>query len=307
MTSSNSPQVDNGRAFEFSVAQALSATIGVEILESPSSINAQQSYKMISEKLRNRFDNASLKVAQHLIEKELTLVEKKPRAVWLPSDSIGQKGDVRDVIISTENGEIGISCKTNHDAFKHSRLSGKADFVKSWGLDVNGCSDRYWSDVRPVFDELSKIRKASKATALWRFEPDVPDRFYWPVLDAFEREIKRLNDKADSEFSIASNLVTYIIGIKDFYKVTVRPDVVELQGFNLGGTLSVTKTRLPNQIIGIDRLDGGQYSKTIRFNRGFTFNFRIHNASSRIESSLKFDVTAVSLPPADVYTNHIML
>lgn len=307
MTSSNSPQVDNGRAFEFSVAQALSATIGVEILESPSSINAQQSYKMISEKLRNRFDNASLKVAQHLIEKELTLVEKKPRAVWLPSDSIGQKGDVRDVIISTENGEIGISCKTNHDAFKHSRLSGKADFVKSWGLDVNGCSDRYWSDVRPVFDELSRIRKASKATALWRFEPDVPDRFYWPVLDAFEREIKRLNDKADSEFSIASNLVTYIIGIKDFYKVTVRPDVVELQGFNLGGTLSVTKTRLPNQIIGIDRLDGGQYSKTIRFNRGFTFNFRIHNASSRIESSLKFDVTAVSLPPADVYTNHIML
>lgn len=307
MTSSNSPQVDNGRAFEFSVAQALSATIGVEILESPSSINAQRSYKMITEKLRNRFDNASLKVAQHLIEKELTLVEKKPRAVWLPSDSIGQKGDVRDVIIGTENGEIGISCKTNHDAFKHSRLSGKADFVKSWGLDVNGCSDRYWSDVLPVFDELSKIRKASKATALWRFEPDVPDRFYWPVLDAFEREIRRLNDKADSEFSIASNLVTYIIGIKDFYKVTVRPDVVELQGFNLGGTLSVTKTRLPNQIIGIDRLDGGQYSKTIRFNRGFTFNFRIHNASSRIESSLKFDITAVSLPPADVYTNHIML
>jgi hypothetical protein len=304
---SNSPQVDNGRAFEFAVAKALSETLEVEILESPSSINAQQSYKMISEKLRNRFDSASIKVTQHLIEKEITLIKKKPRAIWLPSDSVGQKGDVRDVIIGTENGEIGISCKTNHDAFKHSRLSGKADFVKSWGLDVNGCSDQYWTDVRPVFDELSKIRKASKATALWRFEPDVPDRFYWPVLNAFEREINRLNDKTDSEFSIASSLVTYIIGIKDFYKVTVRPDVVELQGFNLGGTLSVTKTRLPNQIIGIDKLNGGQYSKTIRFNRGFTFNFRIHNASSRIESSLKFDVTAVSLPPADVYTNHIML
>ena len=145
------------------------------------------------------------------------------------------------------------------------------------------------------------------ATALWKFEPDVPDRFYWPVLDAFEKEINRLNLKNDADYSIASNLVTYVIGVKDFYKVTVRPGVVELQGFNLGGTLAVAKTRLPNQIIGIDKLNGGQYSKTIRFNRGFTFNFRIHNASSRIESSLKFDVTAVSLPPADVYTNHIML
>ena len=109
------------------------------------------------------------------------------------------------------------------------------------------------------------------------------------------------------EPTIASKLVTYLIGIKDFYKVTVRPEVVELQGFNLGGTLAVTKTRLPNQIIGIDKLNGGKYSKTIRFNRGFTFNFRIHSASSRVEASLKFDVTAISLPPSEVYTNHITL
>ncbi len=307
MSSAKSPQVDNGRAFEYSVAQALSVALGVELIESSSSTNARQSYKMISEKLRNRFDEASIKVSQHLIEKESTLFENRATAIWLPSDSVGQKGDVRDIIIGTEKGEIGISCKTNHDAFKHSRLSGKADFVKSWGLNINGCSDQYWSDVRPVFDELGEIRKSSMATALWKFEPDVPERFYWPVLDAFEREIIRLNEKTQMEFSIASNLVTYIIGVKDFYKATVRPGVVELQGFNLGGTLSVTKTRLPNQIIGIDNLNGGQYSKTIRFNRGFTFNFRIHNASSRIEPSLKFDVTAVSLPPADVYTNHIKL
>jgi len=52
-------------------------------------------------------------------------------------------------------------------------------------------------------------------------------------------------------------------------------------------------------------LDGGRYSKTVRFNRGFTFNFRIHSASSRVEPSLKFAVSAISLPPSEIYTNHI--
>ena len=126
-------------------------------------------------------------------------------------------------------------------------------------------------------------------------------------MDAFESEINRLSQNPSTQAQTASKLVSYIVGFQDFYKIVVRKDVVELQAFNLGGTLSVTKTRLPDQIIGIDRLDGGQFSKTIRLNRGFTFNFRIHSASSRVEPSLKFDVTAISLPPSEIYTNHIML
>jgi len=302
-----STQVVNGKAFEFAVAKSLSDILGIAIIENSSSSNARQSFTLVSENLRLRFENASRKVTQHILEKEKSLLEKKPSAIWLPSDAVGQKGDVRDVVISTETGEIGISCKTNHDAFKHSRLSGKADFVKSWGLDEAGCSPEYWSEIRPIFESLRVIRENSNRMARWDDVTDVPGRFYWPVLDAFEREILRLDAASTSEPTIASKLVTYLIGVKDFYKVTVRPSVVELQGFNLGGTLAVTKTRLPNQIIGIDKLNGGKYSKTIRFNRGFTFNFRIHSASSRVESSLKFDVTAISLPPAEVYTNHIML
>lgn len=307
MGDGKSTQVINGKAFEFAVAMALSDVLGVKITENPSSVIAGQSYESVSPVLRQRFDDASRKVAQHILEKEKTLLEKKPSGIWLPSDAVGQKGDVRDLVINTESGEIGISCKTNHDAFKHSRLSAKADFVKSWGLDPAGCSDEYWSEVKPIFDVLRQIRKASNQTARWEDEVDVPGRFYWPVLDAFEKEIKRLDAATLGEPTIASKLVTYLIGIKDFYKVIVRPEVVELQGFNLGGTLAVTKTRLPNQIIGIDKLNGGKYSKTIRFNRGFTFNFRIHSASSRVEASLKFDVTAISLPPSEIYTNHIML
>jgi hypothetical protein len=134
----------------------------------------------------------------------------------------------------------------------------------------------------------------------------VPDRFYWKVLDAFEAELLRLTAPgAPRAAEITKSLISYIIGNHDFYKVISRPDQVEIQGFNLNGTLAVAKTRYPEHVIQIDRLNGGQYSKTVRFNRGFTFNFRIHSASSRVEPSLKFAVSAISLPPAEIYTNHI--
>lgn len=301
-------QVDNGKAFEYAIAMALSKGLGVSVSNGPEFQNTKNSFDKVKDELKIRFPAAAELAINHILEKEeKKLNDLDPKGIWVAKDALGQEGDVRDVVIKGVNGEIGISCKTNHDAFKHSRLSAKADFVKSWGLDPAGCSDEYWSEVKPIFDVLRQIRKASNQTARWEDEVDVPGRFYWPVLDAFEKEIKRLDAATLGEPTIASKLVTYLIGIKDFYKVIVRPEVVELQGFNLGGTLAVTKTRLPNQIIGIDKLNGGKYSKTIRFNRGFTFNFRIHSASSRVEASLKFDVTAISLPPSEIYTNHIML
>lgn len=306
MNQPRSTQVGNGKALEFAVAKSFSELLNVEILDSPSSKNARVCYEKVNEALRIRFDDASKKSASHIIEKE-ELLRNGATSIWLASDSLGQDGDVRDVVINCGDKKIGFSCKTNHSAFKHSRLSGKADFIKSWGINESGCSSDYWSQVKPIFAELTKIRKESAGTALWKEQTDVANRFYWPILDAFESEIIRFSQDPSTQAETASKLVSYIVGFQDFYKIVVRKDVVELQAFNLGGTLSVTKTRLPNQIIGIDRLNGGQYSKTIRLNRGFTFNFRIHSASSRVESSLKFDVTAISLPPSEIYTNHIML
>jgi hypothetical protein len=80
---------------------------------------------------------------------------------------------------------------------------------------------------------------------------------------------------------------------------------VEIQAFNFRNTLSVQKSKFPTKIVRIDNLNGGQYSKTVRFNEGFTINFRIHSASSRVEPSLKFDIRAISLPPRTIYTHYI--
>lgn len=302
-------QVRNGKAFEYSVAVALSEKLNVPVLKSPEVDYSQECFLTVDSRLQARFKQAAELASHHIVSKEEHNLKKiAPEDIWVAGDSAGQRGDVRDVVVGGHYGELGISCKTNHDAFKHSRLSANNDFVRTWGLDPAGCSSEYWATVKPIFAELALIREDSGRTKLWKELKDVPERFYWPILDAFEKELLRLMAKdREAPGDVSHKLISYIIGNEDFYKVISRKDQVELQGFNLGGTLAVSKTKSPEHILGIDKLDGGQFSKTVRFNRGYTFNFRIHSASSRVEPSLKFDIKAVALPPAEIYTHHMSL
>lgn len=80
------------------------------------------------------------------------------------SDKKGQAGDVRDVLAirSLQKWELGISAKNNHRAVKHSRLSNDINFGEKW-LGVSS-SPNYFTEIKPIFDELAKLRTASKAT-----------------------------------------------------------------------------------------------------------------------------------------------
>lgn len=302
-------QVTNGKAFEYAIARSLKRVLRIQIRGGAELETCKKAFESVSNTLSVEFVKAADLAVEHILELERKkLAKTTPLEIWIANDAKGQKGDVRDVVLETDDGPIGISCKNNHAAFKHSRLSGSVDFVKKWGLDPEGCSDSYWDQVRPIFTELELIRNRSNATALWRNQADVASRFYWPVLDAFDKELTRLSEPGSSlAGTVSKNLVMYLVGHLDFYKVIRRPESTTVQGFNFNGTLSTERTRSPSHVIGIDRINGGQYSKTVRLNRGYTFNFRIHNASSRIEPSLKFDITAVSLPPTEIYINHLRI
>ena len=302
-------QVTNGKAFEYAVAIELQKQLEIPVRSGPEVDICKNAFRSVGPEFQRALSDAAEVAVKHVLELERTkLAAATLEEIWIATDDRGKHGDVRDVVIETSVGPIGISCKNNHAAFKHSRLSGKLDFVKKWGLDEAGCSETYWEEIRPVFAELEVIRKQSNATARWGDLSDVPSRFYWPVLDAFENELTRLsNPSSPIAASVSTNLVMYVVGQLDFYKVIRRDEHVTVQGFNFNGTLSTARTRGPSHIISIDKLNGGQYSKTVRLNRGFSFNFRIHNASSRVEPSLKFDITAISLPPTDIYLNHIRI
>lgn len=302
-------QVANGKAFEYAVATELQKQLEIPVRSGPEVDICKNAFHSVGPEFQRALSGAAEVAVKHVLELERTkLAAATLEEIWIAADDRGQHGDVRDVVIETSVGPIGISCKNNHAAFKHSRLSGRLDFVKKWGLDEAGCSETYWKEIRPVFAELEVIRKQSNATARWSDLPDVPSRFYWPILDAFDNELTRLSSpRSPIAASVSRNLVMYVVGQLDFYKVIRRPEHVTVQGFNFNGTLATNRTRGPSHVIGIDKLNGGQYSKTVRLNRGFTFNFRIHNASSRVEPSLKFDITAISLPPTDIYLNHIRI
>lgn len=298
-------QKDNGMAFEWAIGSELSRQTGAQILENAfSSVPKNAFENEITDSRRASFVRAAKVAVQHILEKEqISFSTDFNGQLTFNSDAAGQSGDVRDVLLKVGDRTIGISCKSNHEALKHSRLSGVLDFVQMWGLDPNGCSQIYWDKIKPLFNELKLIRKESDATALWADLENKPERFYWPLLDAWADEINRLCAVSEERSAeVCREMIAYLIGRNDFYKVICHgAHTVHLQAYNFNGTLATRRTKYPDSIISINKKNGGIYSKTIVFNHGYSINFRIHNASSRVEPSLKFDIKAMGLPVNEVY------
>ena len=92
---------------------------------------------------------------------------------------------------------------------------------------------------------------------------------------------------------------------------------VEIQAYNLNGTLNlafknikpkakIQKLKLPTRLIDIVYKDNLKTTLLVSLNEGWQISFRIHNASSKVEPSLKFDINLVSAPHT-LFTNHIFI
>ena len=189
-------------------------------------------------------------------EPRIFKISKEGLILKFQNDEVGFEGDVRDIVISRKNFEIGLSIKHNHDAIKHSRLSPNIDFGAEWF--ENPCSENYWQKVTPIFDRL-KILKSQNLS--WSDVENKNNSVYVPILEAFMDEIKNscANDK-----NIPRKIVEYLIGVKDYYKIISRDDkkLTIIQTFNLRGTLNkpsgkvisaitVPKISLPNDLVAI--------------------------------------------------------
>ena len=241
--------------------------------------------------------------------------DKDTLQLEIAPDKAGKKGDVRDVLFirSLQKWEIGISAKNNHRALKHSRLSGKLDFGKEWiGIP---CSGNYFKEILPIFNNLKSIRSKDKATKWDDIFSDKLSEIYFPVLDSFRREMLLLQNKDENEF--ASKLVSYLIGRNDFYKLIKSKKKLEIQAFNIYGSLNqslnkikpkatVSKLKLPNRLIELSFKKGHKNTLLAYFDEGWQISFRIHSASSKVEPSLKFDINLISSPHT-LFVNHILI
>lgn len=309
---------ENGKAYEYACLVALKDYLSkqsggiVSIVSSEAYSTAQRAFEKAkilgcSDKLEQAA-NAAARVILRLEPQlqygngDLTLV--------IQTDAQGIAGDVRDVVcIRKTNGwEIGLSCKHNHHAVKHSRLSGTIDFGAEW-LGIP-CSQKYFEQIGPIFQELREIKDKAVASGLdvplWNTIPDKAARFYVPVLNAFLEEMNRL---AQDNSNVPGQLIKYMLGRYDFYKVITddRHKTTRVEAVNIAGTLNkpvgdhhsivdVPKLRLPTRFYHMGFIPESDNKIEIICDEGWSLTMRIHNASSKIEPSLKFDVQLISLP-----------
>lgn len=316
-------QTKTGKAFEYALLYEFYSRLKditiVNIIENSAYLTAKECFDAFPHEEKDAYILNSSFAVNFLIDLEPRLsygINKDDTLqLEIATDGQGQKGDVRDVIIirAKQKWEIGISAKNNHRALKHSRLSGKLDFGKSW-VDIP-CSTTYFDQVNVVFNKLGEIRKRDNTT---KWDDVIKDKYqevYKPILEAFKNEMLILETQDPDKF--AQNLILYLVGNKDFYKVIKSKKKVEIQAFNLMGSLNlpmgknkpkakIAKLNLPSRIIELTFKKGYDNTLLATFDEGWQISFRIHSASSRVESSLKFDINLVSAPHT-LFTNHLFI
>lgn len=308
-------QTENGKAFEYAcldaLYNALKETGEVEVEDSPQMRTAKTFFENADDEAKDKLILAAQAAARVIIQLEPQLENPNdniPLYISIQTDAQGIAGDVRDVVcIRKQNHwQIGLSCKHNHHAVKHSRLSDTIDFGKEW-FDIP-CSKQYFDEVVPLFHELRTIRDNTKDVkpALWAEIEDKADRYYKPILQSFLDELNRL---AKTNPDVPARLINYLLGRYDFYKVITddRHRTTRVEAINIAGTLNqasgsvksivnVEKLKLPTRFYHTDFKPNSDNTIEVVCDEGWTISMRIHNASSRVEPSLKFDVQLISLP-----------
>ena len=309
---------ENGKAYEYACLKALSDHLSertggaVTIVASDAYRTAQAAFdKAEQEGVSNNLVMAANAAARVILRLEPQLqYGTGALTLIIQTDAQGIAGDVRDVVCirGASGWEIGISCKHNHHAIKHSRLSATIDFGAEW-LGVP-CSTEYFKTVVPIFNELKDMRATATAESrplpLWNDIPNKAERYYVPILKAFLAEMERL---ANDDPKVPSQLIDYMLGRYDFYKVITddRKRTTRVEAINIAGTLNkptnghrsivdVARLKLPTRFYHMGMVPGSDNTVEIVCDEGWALTMRIHNASSKIEPSLKFDVQLVSLP-----------
>ncbi|ACD47960.1 HaeIII family restriction endonuclease [Helicobacter pylori] len=301
---------NQGRAYEYAWCLALEQKLSVfkkVIVDKQNGFNAcYRAYESLEKSLQDRYLESAKQGVLLLLDCEPLLNEviessQNEITLSLQKDKLGEIGDIRDILIYFDRFCIGLSIKHNHDAVKHSRLSKDLDFGKKW-LGV-GVSQNYKDTIKPLFERLENAKKEGM---LWRDFPNKEQEIYAPLLQAFKKEVLRIDENKKNK--VPQKMVEYLLGKYDFYKAILleREQKTKLEAYHFNNTLNRSVKNKPKRIIPLSKLPTRMIYfdfKPKSFNtlelvldEGWSFSLRIHNASSRVEPSLKFDIKLLSKP-----------
>jgi len=316
-------QTTQGKAYEYACMQAIADAVGhvrrVRIIHNSSLTVAKNAWELIGDTQRVKMTKSARAGVESLLQLEPKIIEdgNDDLELSLQADKKGIEGDVRDVLIIRRSiaWEIGISVKHNHSAVKHSRVSQTIDFGKEW-FNIPSSSD-YFEEIKPIFTRLAELKAAG---VRWGDVADKAATVYVPLLNAFMRELQRLDTENPS--IVPARLLEYLLGRKDFYKIISNDSgkFTMLQCFNLHGTLNTaSSTKQPSlKVRGVDmptkiyfldfrEMQGGERSQTtiqLVMDGNWAVTFRIHSASTMVEPSLKFDIQLTGVP-SSMFSNSV--
>ncbi|GAA8691061.1 hypothetical protein oki288_09190 [Helicobacter pylori] len=301
---------NQGRAYEYAWCLALEQKLSVfkkVIVDKQNGFNAcYRAYESLEKSLQERYLESAKQGVLLLLDCEPLLSEvigssQNEITLSLQKDKLGEIGDIRDILIYFDRFCIGLSIKHNHDALKHSRLSKNLDFGEKW-LGV-GVSQNYKDTIKPLFERLENAKKEGM---LWRDFPNKEQEIYASLLQAFKKEVLRIDENKKNK--VPQKMVEYLLGKYDFYKAILleREQKTKLEAYHFNNTLNRSVKNKPKRIIPLSKLPTRMIYfdfKPKSFNtlelvldEGWSFSLRIHNASSRVEPSLKFDIKLLSKP-----------
>lgn len=308
---------DQGRAFEYACIMELKSRIEDKrpvTVDEESVIAARRAWDTQGKDEQQNYLRAADAFIDTLFSAEPLILECEGDddivVLSINKDSDAEGGDVRDIVITRKSirWDIGLSMKHNHFAAKHSRLSATIDFGEKW-YD-SPCDKSYWDKILHIFNMLKPMKAQGIA---WHDMENKEQKVYIPLLNAFMSELDRAYQ---ADHSITKRLMSYLLGIKDFYKVVAidKKAMTEFQTFNLRGelnhngkknkaTLFVPVADLPDEIIQLRFKPNSTNTVELYMNNGWSISFRIHNASTIVEPSLKFDIQFLGVPANIITVN----
>ena len=283
-----------------------------------------QIYTLDIAKEENAFDRAAKVAAAYLkmTEPIFSLPEGLHAVISAMPDTAGVKGDVRDVCIkvfSEKNKlvkELGISCKNNHEAVKHPRITEHPDFANEWTKGKFHCSNTFMEKMgeiqNTIEDYQGKYSTWSEIAA-----DEKMDNVYCPIVTAFVEELRRLGmvekgastQRKNEAKEFAQLFFEYMFGTQDFYKF-IKDDSAKatlIYPYNMHGSLmktykgkkndqAVPCVTMPEEIVEVRIKPSSKTTMEIYFDQ-WIISMRLHNADSSIrKTSLKFDVQIKAQP-----------
>ena len=193
---------------------------------------AKRYYVGLDASERSERDDAARAASRFILDNEPMIRRFGLDSIVLQSDVAGVPGDVRDIVLVTSSGaEIGISAKVRNTAIRNSRLSPKIDFAQRWLQST--CSEDYASDTAEVWSYLEPLEARR---VRWSGLGNKQEAVYLPLQRAFIREIRRQFQQCAA--AKAKNLMRYMLGMHDYYKVYKHNATLSIESFNMDSTLS---------------------------------------------------------------------